>query len=353
MLRAQREFAGLQFTVIVPTRALLDQWFVGLQEDLGFSEDQISLWSGRPAPRPALVNIMIVNTARWAAERVASEHPTMLIADECHRYGSPYNALALKGDYVASLGISATPEREYDDSFETAISPHLGPIIYRYGLNQGLLDGVIVPFELINVSVDLLDDERTAYDRLTKRIAQQLGRRDESEEVLKHLLQKRARVSATASMRVPVATRLVDDLSGLPVMVFHEDINEANRLCSHLVARGHSATIYHSKISPSVRRDNLRLYRRGVFDVLVSCRALDEGVNIPETRAAIIASGTASLRQRVQRLGRALRPAPGKDCATIYTLYATEVERQRLEQEAERLREVRSVQWKRGFVKRG
>ena len=98
--------------------------------------------------------------------------------------------------------------------------------------------------------------------------------------------------------------------------------------------RGHSATIYHSQVGPSVRRDNLRLFRQGVFDVLVDCRALDEGINIPETQVAIIAAATASERQRIQRLGRVLRPAPGKDAALIYTLYAIEAEASRLANEA-------------------
>lgn len=76
-------------------------------------------------------------------------------------------------------------------------------------------------------------------------------------------------------------------------------------------------------IPTELRRDNLRLYRRGVFDTLVTCRALDEGTNVPETSVAIIAASTASIRQRIQRLGRVLRRAPGKEKATVsipYTL---------------------------------
>jgi superfamily II DNA or RNA helicase len=123
-----------------------------------------------------------------------------------------------------------------------------------------------------------------------------------------------------ARLRVPVAAHLIDRHRGLRAMLFHEDVGEATRLLDLLKKRGHSATIYHSRIAGPLRRDNLRLYRKGVFDVLVSCRALDEGINIPETQLAIIASATASERQRVQRLGRVLRPASGKTHALIYTL---------------------------------
>jgi superfamily II DNA or RNA helicase len=59
----------------------------------------------------------------------------------------------------------------------------------------------------------------------------------------------------------------------------------------------------------------------------------------------VIASSTASRRQRIQRLGRILRPAKGKEAATVYTLYATEEERKRLLEEASDLKDVTSVTW--------
>jgi superfamily II DNA or RNA helicase len=102
-----------------------------------------------------------------------------------------------------------------------------------------------------------------------------------------------------------------------------------------------------------MRRDNLRLFRRGQFDVLVTCRALDEGINIPEVQAAVIASATASSRQRVQRLGRVLRPAPAKSHASIFTLYTTEAEERRLIAEAERLKSANSVTWQQMRIARG
>ena len=87
---------------------------------------------------------------------------------------------------------------------------------------------------------------------------------------------------------------------------------------------------------------------RGIFDVLISCRALDEGMNVPETRVAVIASSTASQRQRIQRFGRVLRPAEGKDGAIIYTLFATKQERNRLQKEATEFEGIAQVTWSLG-----
>ena len=71
-------------------------------------------------------------------------------------------------------------------------------------------------------------------------------------------------------------------------------------------------------------------------------------MNVPETAVAVIASSTASQRQRIQRLGRVLRPARGKDKATIYTLFATTQEKVRLTSEAGRLEGVANILWATG-----
>lgn len=146
-------------------------------------------------------------------------------------------------------------------------------------------------------------------------------------------------------MRIPVAAAILEQHQGKHSLVFHERIDSADALLNLLLKRNHSATIYNTKIPALVRRDNLRMYRQGMFNTLVSCRALDEGTNIPETSLAVIASSTASQRQRIQRLGRVLRPAPGKDFATIVTIYITDHEENRLREEASRLRAITKVTW--------
>ena len=87
------------------------------------------------------------------------------------------------------------------------------------------------------------------------------------------------------------------------------------------------------------------MFRIGVIDVLVTCRALDEGANMPETRVAIIAAATSSNRQRIQRLGRVLRPHPSKKFSSVYSLFATKFEKARLEKEVERMSGLAEVSW--------
>lgn len=346
-----------QALIVVPTISLLDQWCVALQEELNVQPDQIGLLSGqeRPSGEEPII-IAVINTARNFTAAFSRNRRVFLIVDECHRAGSPANAKAMEGQFAATLGLSATPEREYDEGFNAVIAPRLGPIIYEYTYPEAAADGVISPFSLTNVQIDMLTDERGEYTRLSRSIARAMraGGEEEGggEDRLKRLLQQRAAVSANATMRIPVAIRLVEDHRGERAVIFHERIDAANTILEMLRQRGHRATIYHAAIGSDARRDNLRLFRKGLFDVLVCCRALDEGINVPEASMAVIASSTASQRQRIQRLGRILRKAKGKDAAHVYTLFATEEERKRLAREEKTLEGITSVKWRRGRVVR-
>ena len=337
--------------VLVPTMTLLDQWYVGLQHEFCVSSEDIACFSSQEKVRhPRAVNVLVINTARRKVREHLTGSETFLVVDECHRAGSPENAKALQGHFAATLGLSATPHREYDNGFEDYVVPALGPVVFEYTYVSARRDGVVTPFDLVNVQVTMLPHEQKQYDRFTKRASILLRRmRAEPslglEDQMKRVLQMRAAISANAIMRLPVAARLVEDNRGARTIVFHERISSAESLFETLRQRQHSVCLYHSKIGPEVRRDNLRLFRRGVFDVLISCRALDEGMNVPETTVAIIASSTASFRQRIQRLGRVLRPVKDKDKALIYTLYATDQERARLDREAADLEGVARVEW--------
>jgi superfamily II DNA or RNA helicase len=350
MLDLRSRLPSAATTILVPTVALLDQWVVGLTDDLNVPPSDIAAFSGRSRPKPAACNVIVLNTGRTLAPTLSASASGrhLLVVDECHRAASPENARALAGDHRATLGLSATPEREFDELFNSNVVPALGPIIYRYGYDRAAQDEVISPFNLTNVEVALRPDEQTEYDKLTRQIFILFKRRDGGEDVegrLAQVLRQRARVSSSAEMRIPVTLRLVAQHRRQRLIVFHEQIDAANILAAALRIQGHRVVAYHSGLGPQLRQDNLRLFRRGEVDVLVTCRALDEGINVPDASVAVITASTASTRQRIQRLGRVLRPAPGKAAADIYTIYASQPEAQRLQAEEQKLRDVRTVSW--------
>ena len=81
----------------------------------------------------------------------------------------------------------------------------------------------------------------------------------------------------------------------------------------------------------------------GTCRILVTCTALDEGLNVPDIEVAVIVSQTMSLRQRIQRVGRALRK--GKKRAKIYTIYITDDEKNTLIKEFANLHDISNFKW--------
>lgn len=332
--------------VVVPTIALADQWVVTLEDDGGVPADEVGVaGGGRSEWKEKRFTIAVINTARRLDWQAGETKPTMLVVDECHRAGSTKNAGALSGQFSAALGLSATPERQYDDGFEALVKPVLGTVIYRYDYARAVNDRVIVPFLLANVHFPLTTREAREYERLSQRAAILSAREQPPQHEIEAVLRRRARVSWNSRLRVPLAVKLALRHAKERSIIFFEAVQQANEAHALLRQRGVRATVYHTGLAAATRQQNLRLYRRGFYNCMVCCRALDEGLDVPTTSVGIIACGTASQRQRIQRLGRVLRASATKKEATVYTLYATEAERRRLAAEEGRANGASQVAW--------
>lgn len=332
--------------VVVPTVALLDQWWEEAASFFALNLDEVNIVSGSRGLRSGTINIGVLNTV---AALVASgrSRRCMLIIDECHKAASPKFRSVLDVQKDGSLGLSATPERQYDDGLSEVLVPALGPVFYTYSYADALKDKVIVPFALRNVVFELEADRQEEYDRLTKAIARSIARNGADAEQSVALMLKRARVLNLSLNRVQLAVRIVAAHRGQRILVFHEDIEACELIFRVLIENGIRAGMYHSKMKVRDRAALLSGYRRGALDVLVTCRALDEGFNVPETEVGIIAASTATRRQRIQRLGRILRPSTGKDGAVIYSLVASGPEIRRLKEEEDGFDGIADVSWSR------
>ncbi len=339
-----------QFLIVVPTVALLDQWHAALTGELQIQEaDVTALGGGVKRRKMGRVVLAVLNSARSVASTITKNGHWCLIVDECHRVASAKNRQVLGGSFIATLGLSATPERQYDSWFEDFVVPVLGPVIFRYSYDDALREGVISEFDLWNIRVPMTEEEEEAIQKINKSIArerQNLNKQGLLESPrLQRLLLLRSRRSQSAVSRIHATVELTNQSLGQRGIIFHEFTRSADRIVALLLQHGHRARVYHSGLGPPTRYENLRLYIAGQIDVLVTCRALDEGLDVPSTQFGIIAASTATLRQRIQRLGRVLRPAPNKSRALVMTLYALNSEAEHLREESERLRDLANVRW--------
>jgi len=339
----RENIGNINCLVVVPTTALLDQWFLAFQDDLGIPTNDIKVLSGKNLNADGLVNLVIINTARAFNNQYISTEPLFQIVDECHRAGSAENAKALLPSARATMGLSATPQREFDEGFETHVIPALGKVLISYPLEDAIRDGVLSKLSLTYVKIPLLPTEQHQYDDLTKKIARSMA--VNNVEAATSLLRKRSRLSNEAFYRLPVMFSVLQSNRGRRTLVFVESIASAEGAKKLLDESGHSTTIYHSQMGTAIRRANLRGFRKGIFDVLIACRALDEGFNVPEAELAVIVAGTASKRQRIQRVGRVLRSMADKEHGEVVTLYATPAEETRLLREAALLQANTTINW--------
>jgi superfamily II DNA or RNA helicase len=332
--------------IVVPTVALLDQWREEASSFFGVSLDEINVVSGRRRLLRGTVNIGVLNTvaklqANWPSDKV------MLVVDECHKAASPKFSAILGFPGNWRLGLSATPERPYDDGLKDQLIPSLGEVIYQYTYPDALRDEVIVPFDIHNVVFELEEDRAASYAKVTRMIARTISQHgaDSSEAIALYL--KRARLLNLSPARVQITLRLIAAHRGRRILVFHEDVEACTVIQEVLRTANVRSGLYHSGLAARARAETLAQFRSGTLDVLVTCRALDEGFNVPETEIGIIAASTATRRQRIQRLGRVLRPASGKARAAVYTLIATGPEIERLKREEAELEGVADVTWSR------
>ncbi len=349
ILRLLEEKPDSRVLIIVPTLALRDQWVLDIEEGIGASSDEIySHGSDRKLLDGHRIAVMVINSARKEAEKISSEGEWMLIVDECHRAASEENRKSMRGNWIATLGLSATPERQYDEWFEEFLIPNLGSIIAEYDYVQAKKDGVIVDFELRNYKVPLTESEESRMTDLSRKIAIERRRLTsqglQTSDQLLNLLMQRSRTSQKAENRIPMAIAICREHIGRRILVFHEYIEPADQLVRILDEYGFRVAAYHSKVGDQLRLTNLKMYRDGLIDVLVTCRALDEGLNVPNTEVGMIVSSTKSTRQRIQRMGRILRTAENKDLGVIISLF-TSHEQEKMVEESTLLEEVSEVKW--------
>lgn len=106
-------------------------------------------------------------------------------------------------------------------------------------------------------------------------------------------------------------------LDGAPAVAFCVSIEHAEHVAEQFRAQGFRAAKLDGTMDRGVRKQLVRDFSRGVAQVLTSVDVISEGFDVKGIVGAILLRPTQSLGLYLQQVGRALRTAPGKDCAVI------------------------------------
>ncbi|MBE9045605.1 DEAD/DEAH box helicase family protein [Pleurocapsales cyanobacterium LEGE 10410] len=242
---------------------------------------------------------------------------SLLIADEVHTAGSTQYRRILRDDFTYRLGLSATPIRPHDEEGTEFVLDYFGKIVYKLGLERAIELGILCEYEYYVYVVTLTDAENEEYQRLTKKIARLFrSGNDKISGSIKRLTIKRSRIIKSASEKIAILDRIIQDHPLKKGMVYCYPTKQANIVCHRLSQQGMRVARF-TKEEDKQRGQILNDFSQGRLDALVAVKCLDEGVNIPAAQEAIILASDTSERQFVQRRGRILRKAPGKDKATL------------------------------------
>lgn len=322
--------------VIAPTIDLMNQWYDLL---CGSFERPVGILGGGYHEIEDLT-VSTYDSAYIHIERLGNRF-ALLVFDECHHLPSPsYMQIAQMSIAPFRLGLTATPERS--DGRHMELDHLVGEEVYRRGIKE-LAGSYLAEYETVTVRVPLSDADALAYQEardIYRSFVRGQGIRMSSpqgwgEFVMRSSMSKDGRRAFRAyreQRRIALAHEgKIHKLESLlrvhardRVLIFTNDNDTVYTISQRLLI----PAITHQTPTKE-RKRYLEGFNAGDFPCLVTSKVLNEGVNIPEANVAIVLSGSGTVREHVQRLGRILRRGEGKE-ATLYELVTAETVEERV-----------------------
>lgn len=254
---------------------------------------------------------------------------TLIVGDEAHNLGSNQSESCLPRNIGLRLALSATPERQYDELGTEALLNYFGTILQpEFTLGDAIKQGALARYLYYPVFVELTTSEALEYAKLTQRIGWSLNKNPsfQGNDTLTSLLNRRSRLIATAENKLTCLKELMTSRLNTSHTIFYcgdghlEDDTRQIDAVTHLLGKelGYRVNTYTTDTSLEERERLRRQFESGELQGLIAIRCLDEGVDIPTIKTAIILASSSNPRQFIQRRGRILRPHPSKQQATLF-----------------------------------
>ena len=386
LLRIYKIYNFYKAVILVPTITLVDQWeqeckkfhFCGIvkinSKNKSWREelDAIKAKESFNLSGQEQSYIIISTYASFARENVFRDlmdfpkkalREILLIADEAHNMGAGKILDRLDGiKYIRRIGLSATPERQFDVEANNALMRFFGctdnDYTFTFSMQEAINKGYLCRYDYYPHLVYLTDDEMDEYIRISHQLSKFYNHKNESfvssDDVLVRLLLKRKRIIHKAVNKETVFREIMEqrykekgNLKYTLVYVpegNHPDNNDADLFtdtenisddieADHIIdtytqiVRNISPTTTVKKFISGIKERSSILddFATGKLEVLTSMKCLDEGVDVPRSELAVFCASTGNPRQFIQRRGRILRNHPDKHKAVIHDLVVAPV----------------------------
>lgn len=311
--------------VVAPVRDLMYQWHRRIFDALGYDAGIVgdNLHDIKP------VTVTTYDSAYIHMDKMGAGFGLLIFDEEHHLPGRCRREAAIMSTAGMRLGLTATPERS--DGLHEQLDWLVGPIAYRMPFKRAV-GSTLADFDVVRIPVALSEAEQAAYDQCSTTIRQFVTeRRRQSpgyswrdlckecgDDPRARHAQKAYHLKKSVEERAVEKLRVLEDIFrlhyGQKILVF----TGLNSMAIEVSKRFLVPTI----LSHTRKRERLAIlegFAGGSFSVLVANRVLDEGVDIPEAKVAVVIGGQGSTRQAKQRLGRVLRRS-GNVRAVLYEI---------------------------------
>jgi superfamily II DNA or RNA helicase len=324
---------SLDTLIVVPTQALIFQSWAPKLQDAGLLDvGQYYAYAKSSGP------VIITTYSSATSHPELIEKADAVVLDEIHHLGARTALLRIlpklkEKEYV--LGLSAVPERS-DMTHDLFLKEF--PICFDLGLGEAVDTGIVSPLNVVAVPAEMTPAERKSYESNTSLIRAAFKfcgpslpkwRRCYNPATKQFVgrngmlaITRRKKLLSRISSKKEKILEIVSKHEGERVILFSESVVAIEEIKEHLLSNGIKSETFHSQIEPWRRMEILQDWGRG-FDVLLSVRALEEGLDVEEVGVAILITSGKSKRQFIQRIGRIIRRVEGK-VAKFYVVYCPE-----------------------------
>jgi len=361
-LIAFREKVPSGFVIITaPYQNLADQWVdeiarLGIETISVF--DNVANWSGavtrlfqeavtasttaasstQPSPVMVSVNKTFNGNNFQGLLRILQNNTDgnhLLIVDECHHYNDSRRINLLPIDFKFRLGLSATP---YEPDERRYLEKYFGSIVYDFPISRAIAEGILCAYTYHPVFVELSEEEASEYvalaEELSKNHLDAQNQENELSDRAKANLGRQREILDSAIGKIKALRDIVREIGITPLSLFYcgqgrlqfddgTSPRYLNSVANVLHGEGWTVGKITWEESLAQRKIILNDFSHKKLEGLVSIRVLDEGIDIPDCRAAFILASQSSQRQGIQRRGRILRKAEGKDLARLFDFIFT------------------------------
>lgn len=343
---------GLKTTIVVPTINLLRQWEQELISWLNVPKNKIGIFYGARKDNPQDKDFMIYVINSAAREDNLKNHQTinpneLIIFDEVHHSGAnTHKKLFGINSFKYKLGISATPDREYDEEGTIIMSN-----FFKNRINVPKDFVEMAPMITNMIRLEFTEQEEERYTKLKKRLAllqskleKQYGLSSNNKNFFKVIAKlagegvREAKLFSgaikametlrfKAENKLKIIKNLADSDLDQKTIIFCDRIDFVNQIYSMLRRNYPRREVFkiHSELTKSEQTGQLESFKHGEKGILVAAKIVDEGFNVPDAEIGILVSFTKTKRQTIQRDGRILRFVKNK-IAKKYVLVIKDVD---------------------------